>query len=234
MPINLDGFPRNDQEEAMGLNYKIRCAFEVMVDNAVVEQYDGDLEYVGEGRHGERHYRPLDIDHVRRLLTSQWGDLLSTEAIEEAFERLMDHGEGPRGYCEEDEEERPLSSFRTEQDEAADRFEGFEYDFSLTGRDTTAALRELATAIAAGGAAAVLRGSTPTFISAGFPHIATTDRNRIALLLAWAMQVQHTETAVELARTRRRKAAEAFAQDVGFEDDRWQPFMSAIRSILQR
>jgi hypothetical protein len=32
------------------------------------------------------------------------------------------------------------------------------------------------------------------------------------------MQVQHATTAVELERARRRRAAEAFAQEVGFEN----------------
>src|SRR5262249_33740064 len=92
-------------------------------------------------------------------------------------------------------------------------------------------LREIATVIATGRAAVVLQAPTPAFIGAAFPDVAATERDRIALLLAWAMQVQHTETAVELERTRRRRAAEMFAQDVGFEDDRWRPFMSLIRSI---
>jgi hypothetical protein len=104
----------------MRLNYKIRCAFEAMVDDAIIKQYDGPLDRLGEDQHGVIQYRPEDIDHVRTLLFSLWGDLLSAEAIEHAFERLMDHGEWPHGYCDEDEEDRPLSSYRTEEDEAFD------------------------------------------------------------------------------------------------------------------
>jgi len=77
----------------MGLNYKTRCAFEVMVDNSIVEQYDGPLDRLGEDQHGAIYYAPLDTDHIRTLLISLWGDLLSAAAIEEAFERLMAQGE---------------------------------------------------------------------------------------------------------------------------------------------
>lgn len=171
---------------------KPQWALEEIVDTAVAEQYDGPLERLGENKDGAICYRPEDTDRVRELLVSLWGEVLTPDAIEDAFERLMDHDEWPHGYCEED------------------------------------------TAIATGGAAAVLRAPTPAFIGAVFPSIAAADRHRISLLLAWAMQVQHTETSVELARARRRSAAEAFAQDVGFGDDRWQPFMSFIHSILQR
>jgi hypothetical protein len=104
-------------------------------------------------------------------------------------------------------------------------------DPMLTGREVTAALRELAMVIATSGAVTVLQAPAPAFIAATFPSIAATDRDRISLLLAWAMQVQHTETTVELERVRQRRAAEAFAQEVGFGDDRWRPFVSFIRSI---
>jgi len=91
-------------------------------------------------------------------------------------------------------------------------------DNSVTNRETTAALRELATVIATGGGAAALQAPTPTFIDAAFPAVTAVERERISLMLAWAMQVQHTATAVELERARRRRAAEAFAQEVGFEN----------------
>jgi hypothetical protein len=100
----------SDQEEAKELDYKTRCAFEATVDNSIVEQYDGPLDRLGEDQHGVLCYAPLDTDHIRTLLISLWGDLLSAEAIEEAFERRMAQGEWPRGYCEEDEEDLPLSS----------------------------------------------------------------------------------------------------------------------------
>src|SRR5262245_4233138 len=88
-------------------------------------------------------------------------------------------------------------------------------DNSVTTRETTAALRELATVIATGGGAAVLQAPTPTFVAATFPALSTAEHERISRLLAWAMQTQHTTTAVELERARRRRAAQAFAQEVG-------------------
>jgi hypothetical protein len=78
---------------------------EQIIDNSIVERYDGDLEYVGEGKHGELHYKPLDEDHIRQLLVDLWGDRLTPGAIEDAFNRLMqDQGDWPHGYCEEVEE----------------------------------------------------------------------------------------------------------------------------------
>jgi len=80
-------------------------------------------ERLGEDQDGAIQYRPPDDDHIRELLVALWGKVLTPEAIEDAFERLMDHGEWPHDYCEEDEEDRPLSSYRTEEDEVADWFE---------------------------------------------------------------------------------------------------------------
>jgi len=106
------------------LDYETQLAFEAMIDDSILKRYDGDLERLDEGHHGEIGYRPLDIDYVRDLLIELWGGTLTTNAIEEAFERLMDrNGEWPHGYCQEDEDERPLSDFRTEEDEAFDWFE---------------------------------------------------------------------------------------------------------------
>src|SRR5262249_15442606 len=85
--------------------------FEELIDDSIIERYDGDLERLGEGKHGELHYRPLDEDHIRQLLASLWGERLTAEVIEDAFKRLMNDVEGPwpHGYCEEDEEDQPLS-----------------------------------------------------------------------------------------------------------------------------
>ena len=96
----------------MELDRRTQDAFESMIDDSIVRRYDGDLKRLGEGRHGEIWYRPLDPDYVSTLLIDLWGELLTPEAINEAFDRLMEEqGDWPRGYCEEDEEERPLSSF---------------------------------------------------------------------------------------------------------------------------
>jgi len=97
----------------------------LVVDKSITKRYDGPLDRF-EGRHGEITYQPIDTDAIIQLLVELWGDLLTPEAINDAFDRLMDPdiwGKWPRGYCEADEAERPLSDFRTEEDEAADWFE---------------------------------------------------------------------------------------------------------------
>jgi len=108
----------------MELDSKTQDAFDRVIDDSIVARYDGDLERLGEGRHGEICYRPLDTDHIHRLLVDLWGERLTPDTINATFDRLMKlQDEWPHGYCEEDEDERPLSDFRTEEDEAFDRFE---------------------------------------------------------------------------------------------------------------
>ena len=96
----------------MKLDRKTQDAFEIMIDDSIARRYDSDLEHLGKGHHGETCYRPLDTDRVYQLLVDLWGDLLTPEAINEAFDRLMEEQDDwPHGYCEEDEEVRPLSSY---------------------------------------------------------------------------------------------------------------------------
>jgi len=100
-------------------------ALQELIDNSIIERYDGDLERSGPGHHGEIYYWPLDTDHIRTLLVELWGELLTAETIEDFFKRLTKNGaeEWPHAYCEDDEAERPLSSYYTEEDEAADWFD---------------------------------------------------------------------------------------------------------------
>ena len=117
--FQLDGFAPSK------LGFETQDAFERVVDNSITERYDGPLDR-SEGRHGEILYRPIDTDHVVQLLDELWDELLTPEAINEAFDRLTGwdmQNNWPRGYCEADEAERPLSDFRTEEDEAVDWFE---------------------------------------------------------------------------------------------------------------
>jgi hypothetical protein len=84
------------------------CQFETLIDQSILDRYDGDLER-GWDKDGPT-YRPLDTDHVRTLLNVLWGELLAPQAI--AFERLTQLGNRwPHGYCEEDEEERTIASY---------------------------------------------------------------------------------------------------------------------------
>jgi len=85
--------------------------FEKMIDASIVDQYDGLLERLDDPRDGGTYYRPLDTDHLANILVELWGDLLTPEAINEAFDRLMEEqDEWPHGYCD-DEENRPLWTY---------------------------------------------------------------------------------------------------------------------------
>jgi hypothetical protein len=106
------------------LSISEECQFETLVDQSIRDRYDGDLERWEDIRDGGQTYTPIDTDHVRDLLNVLWGELLTSQAIEDAFERLTQDGADidawPHGWCQEDEDERSLSNYRTEEDEAAD------------------------------------------------------------------------------------------------------------------
>lgn len=101
--------------KSMKLDFETQCAFETMINESIVARYTSDLDRVGEDTHGKICYRPLDTDHLINLLTKLWGEILTPEAINDTFDRLMeDQDEWPHGYCEENEEERPLSDLYPE------------------------------------------------------------------------------------------------------------------------
>jgi len=64
-------------------------AFEQIIELSIVERYDGDLEYVGEDKYGDPHFKPLDKYRIRQLLVDLWGDRLTPRAIEDAFSCLI-------------------------------------------------------------------------------------------------------------------------------------------------
>src|SRR5262245_14302429 len=88
----------------MELDVETKIAFEELVDNSIIERYDGDLERHQCPKTAEVHYTPLDTDHIRTLLNRLWGESLTAETIEDFFERLTKDGaeEWPHGWCEED------------------------------------------------------------------------------------------------------------------------------------
>jgi hypothetical protein len=90
-----------------------------------------------------------------------------------------------------------------------DKIKTTAHDLALTGREVTAALREIATAIAAGAAADVLRARPSTFVPVAFPDVGAADIKRISLLVGWAMLTQHTATMIEVER--KRSLAQIFA-----------------------
>src|SRR5262245_65771084 len=71
----------------MELDRKTQDAFETMIDDSMVKRYDGDLECLGEGRHGETWYRPLDPDYVSNLLVDLWGEILH---LKQSMKRSID------------------------------------------------------------------------------------------------------------------------------------------------
>ena len=105
------------------LSLEEACRFETMIDDSITSRYDGELDRGGEDLDGALAYTPLNTDAIRNLLHALWGELLTPEAIESAFDRLMDHSTWPHGWCQADEDERPLSDYRTDEDEASDWLE---------------------------------------------------------------------------------------------------------------
>jgi hypothetical protein len=108
------------------LNIEEEIEFENIVERSITARYDGDLERHECPKTIEVHYTPLDVDHIRTLLNELWGELLTVDTIEDFFKRLTEDGaeEWPHAYCEEDEEGRPLWTYRSEEDEATDWFDG--------------------------------------------------------------------------------------------------------------
>jgi hypothetical protein len=106
------------------LDFETQTAFEKIIDTSIIARYDGPLLREWGGKKGDDlYYVPEDSDHIRELLMKIWGKDLTPEAIEAAFARLMGDGEyceWPHAYCDEDEAERPLSDFYTEEDAAFD------------------------------------------------------------------------------------------------------------------
>jgi hypothetical protein len=107
------------------LGFEERCVFEEMIDASIIARYDSELERHDtcdrKGVFDGYFYTPVDTDCIRKLLETLWGNLLSAEAVEDAFIRLTKDGaaEWPEGYCEEDDEEDRLAQLDQEDQEAA-------------------------------------------------------------------------------------------------------------------
>jgi len=104
------------------LSFEENDKFGDVVVNSITARYDGDLERHECPKTAEIHYTPLDTDFIRTLLNELWGETLTAETIEHFFECLTKDGaeKWPLASCEEEEDERPLSDYRTEADEIAD------------------------------------------------------------------------------------------------------------------
>jgi hypothetical protein len=85
--------------------------------------------------------------------------------------------------------------------------------FAITDRAVTADLFKIASAIAAGSTTASVFSETPSFLRAKFPDLSDNDLSRVALLMSWAMYLQHTATTRLFVRKWR------VAKDVGVDND---------------
>jgi hypothetical protein len=92
-----------------------QTALETLIDDSIVARYEGDLERIDEYCGVCGTYLPLDEDNIRELLTAFWGEHVTAETLDAAFDRLTQFGadEWPRAWCEEDireEKDRRLRS----------------------------------------------------------------------------------------------------------------------------
>jgi hypothetical protein len=82
----------------------------LLIERSIIERYEGDLEKHDDPQNGGCLYTPLDTDNIRELVVSLWGELVHSEVLENAINRLTEHGAEvwPRGYCEEDIEAKNI------------------------------------------------------------------------------------------------------------------------------
>ena len=75
-----------------------------LIANSIIQLYDGDLERYDNCRDGGFNYTPLDVDHIRDLLTKHWAEHVKESILDDAFERLTEEGaeHWPKAWCEED------------------------------------------------------------------------------------------------------------------------------------
>jgi hypothetical protein len=85
--------------------------------------------------------------------------------------------------------------------------------FAIADRPVTAALFEIASAVAAGATTTSIAAEVPDFLRAMFPNLSEDDLDRVAILASWGMYCQHTATTRELARKWR------LARTIGVGDD---------------
>jgi len=98
------------------LKYEELSELEALIDRSITERYESALYRALGGENCRTLYTPADDDDIRDLLNMVWGELLTEDAIETAVARLCKEDE-------DDEEDRPLTSYRTEADEAYDWYE---------------------------------------------------------------------------------------------------------------
>ena len=105
-----------------------------LIANSIIQLYDGDLERYDNCRDGGFNYTPLDVDHIRDLLTKHWGEHVKESILNDAFERLTEEGaeHWPKAWCEED-----LA------DEADQRLRDIDYEWNLINERKQKLMQEL-------------------------------------------------------------------------------------------
>src|SRR5215469_3745524 len=105
--------------------------FDELIMKSLAKRYEGNLVRWGDPcNKGEGWiYGPDEQDKgdVWDLLVELWGERLTVAELELFRDALIEEGlereNWPLAYCEEEEDERPLSDYRTPEDEAADWLE---------------------------------------------------------------------------------------------------------------
>jgi hypothetical protein len=84
----------------------------MLLENAIIERYDSELQKDEDPRTGGNIYTPLDTDALHALAKGLWGNLVHPSLIEVAVESLIEDGaeHWPHGWCEEDLLQRQLDS----------------------------------------------------------------------------------------------------------------------------
>jgi hypothetical protein len=105
-----------------------------LIANSIIQIYDSDLERYDDYRDGGFNYIPLDVDHIRDLLTKHWGEHVKESILNDAFERLTEEGaeHWPKAWCEED-----LA------DEADQRLRDIDYEWNLINERKQKLMQEL-------------------------------------------------------------------------------------------
>jgi hypothetical protein len=87
------------------ITFKEEHQFFTLIETSIIERYTSDLERSEDprGKYADT-YIPLDTDHIRELLTTLWGELVSAETIERVYATLVKDGaeKWPLGWCEEE------------------------------------------------------------------------------------------------------------------------------------
>ena len=101
--------PVSSTESTLPLD--VTLAFQILINDSILAEYDSDLEQWWDEREGGYVYTHFDIDLMRELLVKLWGEVLTGEAIDDVFLRLTEDGakEWPRAYCGEDEKDRSIA-----------------------------------------------------------------------------------------------------------------------------